>query len=263
MEKIKNLIPNYSGKAAKLTPAQKLKLQCDAENAVVGQMKLIDCKLCNNKGVVSVVKDNEIVTKECECMERRLFIERLNSSGLGKLAEKKRFNNYIVKSSFQADLQKLVYEYATTETDQWLYVGGQRGSGKTHLCVAAAVKLSKKHNVQYFVWEENADELTSTSYTGEEERKKKLALIRNAEVLYIDDFFRKSEVPKAELKLAFEIINYRYNKNLRTIITSEKSLQELYTDLDSAIAGRIAEMCGKFKFTIHPDERKDYRIYGG
>ena len=93
MEKLQNLIPSYSGEAVKLTPAQKLQLQCDAENAVKGNMKLVDCPLCNNKGVISVVKDSEIVTQECKCMQKRLFIERLSANGLDKLSQNKKFSH--------------------------------------------------------------------------------------------------------------------------------------------------------------------------
>lgn len=263
MEKLQSLIPHYSGEAVKLTPEEKLQLQCEAENAVKGKMKLIDCPICNNKGVVSVVHNGEIVTRECECMQRRLFIERLSANGLDKLAKIKKFSNYTVTMPFQADLQKLVYTYATTDTDHWLYVGGQRGCGKTHLCIAAAVKLTKANNVQYFIWEDNVDELTGGSFSGEEERRKKIGMIKNAQVLYIDDFLRKAKPDPKEIRLAFEIINYRYNKNLRTIITSEKTLAELYKTVDSAIAGRIAEMCGDFKYSVNEDPKKDYRIYGG
>ena len=263
MDKIQDLIPHYSDGAVKLTAEEKLQLQCDAENAVKGKMTLIDCPVCNNKGFVSVVKDNEIVTQECECMQRRLFIERLSANGLDEQAKVKKFNNYEVTMPFQADLQKMVYTYATTDTDQWLYIGGQRGCGKTHLCIAAAVKLTKKHNVQYFVWEDNSEDLTGGSFSGEAERRKKIELIKTAQVLYIDDFLRKPKPEPREIRLAFEIINYRYNKNLRTIITSEKTLAELYSSVDSAIAGRIAEMCGDFKYSVNEDPKKDYRIHGG
>lgn len=263
MEKLQNLIPNYSVEAVKLTPAEKLQLQCDAENAVKGKMKLIDCPLCNNKGVISTVKDGEIITQECKCMQKRLFIERLSANGLDKLSQSKKFSTFNAKAPFQQEMQKLVYNYAVSDIDNWLYIGGQRGSGKTHLCIAATVKLSRRYNVQYFVWEDNADELTSGSYYSEDERRRKINMIKNAEVLYIDDFLRKTEPKEKEIRLAFEIINYRYNRNLRTIITSEKNIQELYHNIDSAIAGRIAEKCGTFKYTIQPDPSKDYRIYGG
>ena len=51
------------------------------------------------------------------------------------------------------------------------------------------------------------------------------------------------------MRLAYELINYRYVKKLTTIISSEKQLDELM-EIDSAIAGRINEMAGNYLIKI-------------
>lgn len=264
MERIQDLIPLSLavGCNGKLTHTEKLQLQCDADNAVIGELKAFDCPECRNKGIIYFVQDNEIMTRDCECMERRLFIDKLKASGLERLARLKTFKNFEVKTQIQYEMRRAAYDYAKADTDDWLYIGGQCGSGKTHLCVAVATKLLKTKRVRYFVWEEGAGEILAKSGNDDAaERRKIVEAIKNAEVLYIDDFLRREKPTDAERKLAFEILNARYNRNLRTIITSEKTLDELYK-IDRGIAGRISEMCGDYKFSVDHDPQKDYRIYG-
>ena len=77
-------------------------------------------------------------------------------------------------------------------------------------------------------------------------------------VLYIDDFF-KGGVTDADIKLAYEILNARYNNEpLRTIISSEMSLEEI-GKIDEAISGRIYERARGFILKA-PDE--NYRLRG-
>ena len=59
--------------------------------------------------------------------------------------------------------------------------------------------------------------------------------------------------------LAFEIFNYRYNNRLSTIISTEKTPQEL-VEIDEATGSRIAEMCGKNIYAIRRDPKRNYRL---
>jgi DNA replication protein DnaC len=244
-----------------LTPAQKLQLQCDAENAVEGPLYSLDCPICKNKGYIKFVDVNVISTRECECMKQRYFISKIKTSGLEGLAKRYRFKLFKADEEFQRSMLDIAYKYATTDTDEWLFMGGQCGSGKSHLCVAAAMKLLKSgKTVRYFVWDDMYTEIMlHTSISTADEREKMVETIRTAEVLYIDDFLCQEHPKEAEVKLAAEILKYRYNKNLRTIISSEKTLDQLYS-ISRGVAGRIAEMCGQFKYNINHDASKDYRL---
>ena len=56
--------------------------------------------------------------------------------------------------------------------------------------------------------------------------------LKKVKVLYIDDFF-KGGITDADFRLAFEIINARYNdKGLRTIISSEVKIKDLMKIVD-------------------------------
>ena len=63
-------------------------------------------------------------------------------------------------------------------------------------------------------------------------------------VLYIDDFL-KGGASDADIRLAFEILNARYNDSkLKTIISSEMDLTAIL-NRDEALGGRIYERAKK------------------
>jgi DNA replication protein DnaC len=102
--------------------------------------------------------------------------------------------------------------------------------------------------------------------TDSEEYSKMIDEFKRVDVLYIDDLFKTGKdmyntVQKptaADVNVAFEIINFRYNNpGLLTIISSELSEDELI-DIDEAIGGRIYERAKAF--TIGKDRSRNYRI---
>lgn len=84
---------------------------------------------------------------------------------------------------------------------------------------------------------------------------------KTAEILYIDDFFKTRRgdfVSTADVNATFKIINYRYNEELPTIISSELSIMDI-AEIDEALGSRIAEM-SNHKIFIEKDIRKNYRF---
>ena len=79
----------------------------------------------------------------------------------------------------------------------------------------------------------------------------------NVPVLYIDDLF-KGAVSEQDVSLMFDLLNHRYNANKTTIITSERTVEEL-ANIDVALAGRIKERCGKYLKQVVGDG-KNYRF---
>ena len=85
--------------------------------------------------------------------------------------------------------------------------------------------------------------------------------VKTADILYIDDFFKTRRgdfVSTADVNATFKIINYRYNEELATIISSELSLQQI-VEIDEALGSRIAEMANH-KIFIERDPKKNYRF---
>ena len=83
--------------------------------------------------------------------------------------------------------------------------------------------------------------------------------IKNVEVLFLDEVLKKYN--ETDLKYIIEIINYRYNNNLKTVISSERNLNELL-DIDEATFGRVVEKSGEYLLDIKKDRNKNYRLKG-
>lgn len=209
----------------------------------------INCTLCNNTGMLSRFDDAGIwYSRECSCMEKRRAIRRLKQSGLLNLMERYTFDNFQTPDEFTALLKDAAMKYCSSP-NRWLYISGRPGSGKTHLCTAiCGAMLENGQALSYAVWPETAGRIKSlkTKDPPPPEYEKELHLMKTVKVLYIDDFF-KGKPTTADVKLAFEVINARYNNtDLRTIISSELTIDQL-AGIDRTTAGRIAERSLKLR----------------
>jgi DNA replication protein DnaC len=102
----------------------------------------------------------------------------------------------------------------------------------------------------------------------EPEYAEMLAALQKVDVLYIDDFFkpmkddRGKDLPptKADIRLAYEILDYRYqHRDLITIISSERHVHEL-EEIDSAVGSRIYEMTKQNAYNIAKTKDRNYRL---
>lgn len=197
----------------------------------------VDCPLCNNTGYINSKKDGILYSRECPCMKQRRSLRNVQRSGLAELINEYSFNNYDISGSDNARLADKARKFIQAG-DSWLYICGRPGSGKTHLCIAICSELLKTHEVKYMIWRDVAPRLKA-AVNETAEYMAILAPLKNAEVLYIDDFL-KGSANSADINLAFELINSRYNNNRRTIISTERSLEELL-NLDEALGSRILQ----------------------
>ena len=84
-----------------------------------------------------------------------------------------------------------------------------------------------------------------------------------ADVLYIDDFMKTAggnSPTKADIELAFDVINARYNARATTILSTEWSIDGLL-NLDEAMASRIVEMASKSTLLTFSGEGKNWRLH--
>jgi DNA replication protein DnaC len=192
----------------------------------------------------------------------------LKASGLENVLKDYRFDNYVAKEPWQQGVIDKAKKFVNDEGNHWFFMGGQSGCGKTHLCTAVCREfLLKGKSVQYMLWRDDVTKLKS-AVTDSEEYGKLIDRYKNADVLYIDDLFKTGKVDSgfqkptaADINVAFEILNYRYNNPaLITIISSELTEDELL-DIDEATGGRIYERAKK-AFSIGQDRKKNYRIKG-
>ena len=94
------------------------------------------------------------------------------------------------------------------------------------------------------------------SIINDEEVNEPLERLKRIPVLYIDDFF-KGSANEADVRLAFEIINARYNdSHLRTIFSSEINFEGL-EEIDEAVCGRIYERSKGYRLAA---PKENYRL---
>lgn len=241
------------------------KQKAEDYNKLKGDLEGYDCFICNNKGNISkLVEVNGFLHEklhECECMKKRRNIWRLEESGLKELVERCSFDSFQAKTSWQADILLKAKGFANSPKG-WFYIGGQVGAGKTHLCTGICSELIEKgKDVRYMLWR---DDIMAIKLNMTEDYSERLEELKTTEVLYIDDFFkgRKGEEPtSSDVNIAFEIINYRYINNLTTIISSEKSIDDVI-EIDEALGSRILQKASNNSIILGKDKQKNYRRYG-
>lgn len=148
----------------------------------------------------------------------------------------------------------------------WFFIGGQPSIGKTHLAKAIRnILIGADKKVRWMTWKDDAAQLKAM--LNSDGYKPLCDTYKEAEILFIDDFIKTHREGRdiyrmptdGDINLAFEIIKYRDENDLVTVITSEFTIDAIY-GFDQSIGGRIKQRCGSYCFGVAQDARKDYRI---
>lgn len=224
------------------------------------------CEICNDKMWVEYEKDGYQYARPCKCQAIRKSLYFAEKSGLGELLKIYTFDRFKTDLEFQKDLYDKANKYLEEKGNKWFTVLGKTGSGKTMICTAICGELLKQgYEVMFMSWIEESRKLKS--HINEKEYDEIIEPLKKAEVLYIDDFFKSENTTapsNADIKLANEILNYRYNKAkmsdkpCKTIISSERTIQQLI-NFDEAIAGRIVE-CSDNYIKLLGNNAVNYRL---
>jgi len=120
----------------------------------------------------------------------------------------------------------------------WLVFFGNYGVGKTHLAAAIANHaLRRQIQVLFSIVPDLLDHLRSTfGPSSEVEYDERFEMIRTVPLLVLDDLGTENTTPWAREKL-FQIMNYRYNDALPTVITSNRKPE----DIDPRIFSRMSD----------------------
>ena len=147
--------------------------------------------------------------------------------------------------------QRQAMRYAEDPKD-WLVIAGQTGRGKTRLAAAIANwSRDSARGVMFVVVPDLLDKLRS-SYNPQSPREfdDVFEQVRTAPLLVLDDLGAQSGTPWADEKL-FQIVNYRYNACLPTVITTNLTVR----DLEARLASRLTDpqvstilLLGRFDF---------------
>lgn len=252
-------------RGAKMTDKQQTMWQIKQANDSIGNLHETDgyhCDKCNNRGFITKYDEATGTTysQECECVKIRNNLSRLKNSNL-RYTEKYTFENFTTRTATEKTIKNTAHNYINDQSNAWLYIGGQSGAGKTHICTAICGKLIQHgKQVLYAEWAEIERNLTAYKYKADEYNNY-FGKLAGAEVLYIDDLLKFCNLSDKEpMKILYNLINTRYNSKLKTIISSEIYLRELFV-ADSAIAGRIKELAtDKYIMEIPRENKLNHRL---
>ena len=238
-----------------------------------------NCEKCKNRGFVFHMTEDKAPNGEtvygetstpCQCRTIRSSIRRMKRSGLENIVKKCTFEKFEVTEPWQKHIKEAAEKFAAeveSLENKWFFIGGGIGTGKTHLCTAIARKLLYDgHSVKYMLWVDESTRLKAI-VNDDVKYSELITELKTAEVLYVDDFFKivrdgygqELKPTAADIKLAYEIINHRYqHPELITIISSERHIGEI-EGIDSAVGSRIYEKTRGNAYNIARDKNRNYR----
>ena len=223
----------------------------EERNKRVGNLTGYDCKVCLNKGYTYIEVDDELRTKDCECLRERKILSNLKSNGLLNDFNIKTLENFKTPFKWQKTTKNKALEYLKTVNNEWFLICGVTGSGKTHIATAVSVELIKQgydyHYTKFSIdLPRIAQGLNNFNDDVKVRAEQELKRLEEVDLLYIDDLLKVNKyTEEVVFQTLFTLINQRYINNKRTILTTERSLNDLI-NFDEAITGRIIERAKGF-----------------
>lgn len=228
------------------------------------------CQACRDSGWIEVDPVTRTV-KKCACRLAREAEERLYASGLAGALELQTFDTFVVKTDLQRKMKELGQQYVKdlladphNPRSPWLYIGGNPGSGKTHICTAVCGELLKANiGVRYMQWVDAARQLKAN--VNDEDFEDLVADYINVGVLYVDDLLKQKYTDnpvftEADIKIAFTILNARYLLNKPTVISSEWDLVNQLLPADEGVFSRVYERSKAHRLTVERNARNNFRL---
>lgn len=272
---LKRWAPTYNAMSQKERMQQRVQLY-NRDAGTRHEEDGYSCDLCKNRGFSYVLTEYngvyDTAISICKCDEIRRQRIRLKKAGLLHLVEACTFDSYQTPNKWQAYIKAQAQQFCRDDEHRFFYIGGQSGAGKTHICTAITSHyICQGKQAKYMIWIDEAARLKGL-VTEPGEYTAAMDEIKKTDVLYIDDLFKPIKGANgqitppsyADVRLAMEIINYRYNNpGLVTIISGERTIDEMIT-IDEALAGRISQLAkdGGYCINLNKDSRKNWRLQG-
>jgi DNA replication protein DnaC len=217
------------------------------------------CPICQDIG--SIIRDQaegQPMIKVCKCKQKEILKQQWIDAGFNIMSADKNFKTFKVNNEVSRRMKEISLDYIENfeliqfNSDNSVAFLGQPGSGKSHACMAIAFELIKKGLYPvYFPYREVITELKQ-NVMNENVYHKKVDKYKKSKILIIDDLF-KGGVTEADIRIIFEILNYKYLNKLPIVVSSECLSEELL-NIDNAIGSRIIEMCKGRTLDIYGEE---------
>lgn len=120
---------------------------------------------------------------------------------------------------------------------------GPPGLGKTHLLTAVIAEAIKQgFNARYAVWPDVLTEVKNAfNLPRDQERRDLSAILRQADLVALDELALKPNPSEFDTGLLFEIVDYRYRERLPTLVASNATKDSLGQIVGERIADRLTE----------------------
>ena len=229
-----------------------------------------DCPYCEDLGMEHFYDQNGVsMWRPCRCRRAKIAEARMKRSGLGEALKKYTFDTFTTGDPMQKTMKDTALRYvdALLHPEEgcrpWLFICGNPGNGKTHICTAVCGELLRNDKaVLYMKWTLEARQLKARM--NDPELDEILEPYLTCEVLYIDDLMKdrygRFDPSDADIRLAFTILNERYLRDLPTIITCEWDLIRDLMSADVGLFSRVYERSKGFIVRIARDGKNNYRL---
>lgn len=124
-------------------------------------------------------------------------------------------------------LKKFLDDYSQDEPHKGLYLTGNFGCGKTYLISATLNELAKKEHKIAIVYYPEFLRSLKESFGDPDSYNEKFKLIKNVEILLIDDIGAETMTEWSRDEILGTILQYRMQENLTTFFTSNLTIKEL------------------------------------
>ena len=124
------------------------------------------------------------------------------------------------------------------KSEEWLYLTGNRGAGKTHLLVAFASSFSKRRfPVAYCDTTKLVDNLKELAIKDKEEFAKRFASLSTCPLLILDDFGNEFKSEFVFASILFPLLNERAKNKLPTAFASDFPINDIYLMYKDKVGG--------------------------
>ena len=280
IENIENLMSKRNNLATKIMKSTLLNFDCSEDRKEFKKLeksidellvkngfskdylnKIYVCEKCKDTGYF-----NDSV---CSCIMSDLVEDRVLESGFSNKKREQNFANFefsLFDGNFEHAnrlvnsreyIEKLISfskEYCDNFKikDYGIFFYGKSGAGKTYFVSAMVNYMLDKGKRACFITATEFFELMSnysySFYRDKKELQDRIDFIRNVDFLVIDDLGNEI-LSKNNNSFLSSLLDYRIERGLNTIITSNLSEYDLAECYDSRVASRIR---GNFKFFVFP-----------
>lgn len=195
------------------------------------------CSLCEDTGYVG--------TQPCACLKRLLSRLSLESSGLSRLAERMRFDNFSLSFYTGADRENvgMIFDFCRkyaegfSTSSESLFLMGATGLGKTHLTTAIASTVIEKGYDVFYSGAANIFTALEAEKFGRVPAFDTKAVF-DCELLIIDDLGTENKGTLSE-NFLYNIVNTRFSSGYPTIINTNLDRDAIRARYSDRITSRL------------------------